>query len=124
MLMRVDMAGLASGELDKAGHLPGNLLLDSRHIVHCDDIIQGYPIPVIIDPLAKVHMQAEAEVRVLASIVCGIESSWPAHHQTGTCHDPVLICLDNAVIDRVAVAEVISIDDQKALSLRCRALHC
>jgi hypothetical protein len=112
MLMRIYMCRIFAGKATESRKLAMYLFDYFPEVIGRDYFIKSHPSPIAVDPFTEIKMKTEAKAWMLAAICCGSSGVWPAHHQTGACHNPALMRIDNAPIYAYALAEIISIDYQ------------
>ena len=113
VLVRVDVGRGTPDEIEKAGDLAIGFDNNRGSVFERrDNVVNCFPAVVSVDPFAEIDVEADAELWVADSVLHCIGGGGPAHHQARTRYNAALVGRDNAAIDAVAEAEVISIDDK------------
>jgi hypothetical protein len=109
------VGGIPADEAAEGGELAGRFLRHRLGVVRGDHLVGGQPLPLSVDPLAQVEVQAEGEVRVVSGVGGGLRRGRPEHHEAGARDDAAFVGLDDAPVHAGAQAEVVGVDDQAPL---------
>ena len=113
MLVRVHVRWLVARQAMKRGKLTGNLGCHGGRVLRLHDVIQGHPHFAVEGPLTKIDVETQAEFWMASGVICGFGGGRPTHHQAGAGHDAVLMGFDDAAVHAAALAEIISVHDEK-----------
>ena len=86
---------------------------DERAIARTPSTARGHPHFAVEGPLTKIDVEAQAEFWMASGVICGFGGGRPTHHQAGAGHDAVLMGFDDAAVHAAALAEIISVHDEK-----------
>ena len=96
---------------------------DCVPVVGWHDRIEQDPLLITIRPLAKVDVQADAEVRIGAGVFRRRARIWPPDHEAGAGEDPSFVAADDALVDARGLAKIVCVDDQTPRVRVCCPLH-
>jgi hypothetical protein len=98
VLVRIEVGWIPAQQTAVGTELEISLAFQGSDIVHGSYLIQGFPIPVPVSPFPQIEMKAGAESGMLMAVSGGGGGGRPAHHQTGTSHNTLLMGFDDAPI--------------------------
>ena len=119
VLVGVEMSRSMSHQAIERAELAGDFILHRTLILQWDYGIEGDPFSGAKDLFAQVDMQPDTKIWKFPGTSRRISSSRPAYHETGAGHDSAAMCPHNAVVNSLALAEIIRVHDEIPGYIQC-----